>query len=757
MRKLFDKKRYLKIVSAFLVLSMVIGAIGNYPIVSKAAETVATGDFYTNSTLFNLEECTEGGVKVTHTDSVDMNSALTTSRTWDASEGVHFEVEGITTPYADNEYSFVTYMGYEDKQLMNYGKKTVAIAISSNGNYKVWRTADWNTADQVFDPKKSDTTHTIATGTLDNKPSGGCLSFDIQVVSNGEYKLTVEGNESITLTEPGDAWHGLSAFRTARFGLSIWPSITDTEEWLLNPWNNDSKGATYTIKDISKTVVKVTDVSLDRNKVTLTKGKTATLNAMVAPENAEDKSLVWTSDNVDVATVKDGVVTAIAKGSATITAKSVSGNKTAECKVSVVETAPGTGDFYTNSTLFNLEECTEGGVKVTHTDSVDMNSALTTSRTWDASEGVHFEVEGITTPYADNEYSFVTYMGCQDQDTQLMNYGKKTVVIAISSNGNYKVWKTADWSDNDKVFNPKKSDTTHMIATGTLENKPSGNRLSFDIQVVKNGEYKLTVEGNESITLTEASVWYGLSAFQNARFGLSIWPAITDTEDWSLDPWNKDSKGATYTIKDISVNDVVEYTAEEFATLRADGKKAPERSVNFVFAGWYYDEGCTNPVEQTTVTLAEGQKVYAKFVPNDVLSVKAQLKLPTDTAVDRITADSKVQMRLVTTVDSLNYRKVGFRVTSNEIPKEFTTTTAYTSITAAGVKVEAKEFSVASNYFITKNLGNITVGKNTDREIIVQAFWETMDGTIVYGEASTKTIQQGLNAAMQTQATTYSR
>ena len=63
-------------------------------------------------------------------------------------------------------------------------------------------------------------------------------------------------------------------------------------------------------------------------------GKTATINASILPRNATNQTVTWESNNPAVATVKNGVVTAVSKGSATITAFSNNGKK-ASCKVEV--------------------------------------------------------------------------------------------------------------------------------------------------------------------------------------------------------------------------------------------------------------------------------------------------------------------------------------------------------------------------------------------------------------------------------------
>jgi uncharacterized protein YjdB len=86
--------------------------------------------------------------------------------------------------------------------------------------------------------------------------------------------------------------------------------------------------------------VSVTGVSLDKTSVTLAPGNTKTLTAMVAPSNATNKSVTWDSSAETVATVSNGLVMGISIGTATITVKTVDGNYTATCAVTVAAAPP---------------------------------------------------------------------------------------------------------------------------------------------------------------------------------------------------------------------------------------------------------------------------------------------------------------------------------------------------------------------------------------------------------------------------------
>ncbi len=83
-------------------------------------------------------------------------------------------------------------------------------------------------------------------------------------------------------------------------------------------------------------VIPVTGVTLDQTTATLYPGSRAYLTATVAPANASIQSVVWSSDRESVATVNaNGTVTGVAPGTATITATTTQGSKTASCLVTV--------------------------------------------------------------------------------------------------------------------------------------------------------------------------------------------------------------------------------------------------------------------------------------------------------------------------------------------------------------------------------------------------------------------------------------
>ncbi len=82
--------------------------------------------------------------------------------------------------------------------------------------------------------------------------------------------------------------------------------------------------------------VYATGVTLNRTTGSISNTGTLQLTATVAPSNATYKNITWTSSNTAVATVSSaGLVTGVSGGTATITAKTVDGNKTATCAITV--------------------------------------------------------------------------------------------------------------------------------------------------------------------------------------------------------------------------------------------------------------------------------------------------------------------------------------------------------------------------------------------------------------------------------------
>ena len=192
--------------------------------------------------------------------------------------------------------------------------------------------------------------------------------------------VTVEANEGYTISK--------CVFILKSWGWDSTPTIStiSTPPFKINFVYDDEVGGCYcegtdknfiydsvTSIQVYTNTVDVTGINLDKTEASMTVGgETLTLTATVAPANATNKTVTWTSSDESVATVADGVVTAVAAGTATITATATNGTAdtsddfSATCEVTVSTTVTAnegaTGEYwatyYNGTTSFTADENT---------------------------------------------------------------------------------------------------------------------------------------------------------------------------------------------------------------------------------------------------------------------------------------------------------------------------------------------------------------------------------------------------------------
>ena len=95
-------------------------------------------------------------------------------------------------------------------------------------------------------------------------------------------------------------------------------------------------GQTFTIQGRGGPAVAVTGVSVSPASASITINGTQQLSAIVAPSNASNQSVTWSSSDRSIATVSsNGLVTGISAGAATITVTTNDGSKTATAAITV--------------------------------------------------------------------------------------------------------------------------------------------------------------------------------------------------------------------------------------------------------------------------------------------------------------------------------------------------------------------------------------------------------------------------------------
>ncbi len=217
----------------------------------------------------------------------------------------------------------------------------------------------------------------------------------------------------------------------------------------------------------------------------------------------------------------------------------------------------------------------------------------------------------------------------------------------------------------------------------------------------------------------------------------------------SFDPMDP-TRGARDT-GDIALTYVHETFAKKYTKVTA-GTAPTTVEDGYVFAGWYKEETCKTPLEEG----GAADVAYAKFVDADVLTVKAQVKnekLEGDGEPTFQLPLDKTDIRFVTTVDTLRYKNVGFKIvikstttmttertdTTNEVSRKIYAIGNFGDDKYFEEYTPAEKFSSQSQFFKTFTIWDVKAA-NYNTPIEVTPYWITLDGTYVYGTTVTKTI-----------------
>lgn len=222
-----------------------------------------------------------------------------------------------------------------------------------------------------------------------------------------------------------------------------------------------------------------TGIKLDRDTLTIARGETATLTATVEPADTTDK-VVWSSENDSIATVENGVVTAVGQGETTITA--TCGNQTASCKV-IVNKAFLTGKVtITGDAVYG----------VTLTAAYEEGNAQKVEYVWYREGGT--EPVGTTNKYTITEDDIGKVLTVWVSDTEnFMGSVKATTAKVEKATKDAPAAFKIKYEDNKiKVINPDKN------AQYKLNNGAFGTATEFDAEY--NTEYTVSAYYPETNT-----------------------------------------------------------------------------------------------------------------------------------------------------------------------------------------------------------------------------------------------------------------
>ncbi len=173
------------------------------------------------------------------------------------------------------------------------------------------------------------------------------------------------------------------------------------------------------VVDIKDYIAHVTSVSLNETEKTLAVEETFQLIATIEPENASNQNVTWTSSNTNAVTVSEsGLVTAVASGISTITVRTVDGNKTATCVISVTEESEQTEN---GSITFGNNNVKINAASVTADDVYDNEWTITTAGTTSFTQNAAYSQIGSS----NNSATSITFTTTLPQSVQITKFAAK--------------------------------------------------------------------------------------------------------------------------------------------------------------------------------------------------------------------------------------------------------------------------------------------------------------------------------------------
>ncbi len=164
---------------------------------------------------------------------------------------------------------------------------------------------------------------------------------------------------------------------TANYDGMVYQSYDDTPTGYASPSSDQINGYNSGGSDIA-----VTGVTLNYDSETLIEEETLQLDALIAPTNATNKNITWSSSDTSVATVSStGLVTAVKAGDATITVTTQDGGFTATCDITVEARLVNSVTVSPSSLLLDLGDNKTADLSVV----VDVTNDAPQTVTWTSS------------------------------------------------------------------------------------------------------------------------------------------------------------------------------------------------------------------------------------------------------------------------------------------------------------------------------------------------------------------------------------
>ena len=161
-------------------------------------------------------------------------------------------------------------------------------------------------------------------------------TIEIPITTQVDYEASIQ---------PGDSWLRAVETTDERIVLSVDGNTSDSDRTaemslICQDFEVDIKVTITQHAPEAPAIIPVEEIRLSMSSVSMQVGETRQLTATVYPENASDRTVTWSSSEMDIATVDEqGKVVALAPGAVIITAEA--GGKSANCQVTVTNVVSG--------------------------------------------------------------------------------------------------------------------------------------------------------------------------------------------------------------------------------------------------------------------------------------------------------------------------------------------------------------------------------------------------------------------------------
>lgn len=451
--------------------------------------------------------------------------------------------------------------------------------------------------------------------------SVGCAEFEVKPVAVTDVTLNsatlelVEGDTAslIATVSPSNAdnkkiiWSSSNA-SIASVKEGVVTAIKAGTTVITAKSDDGGKTATCAITVVEK-VFPVESVSLNKTVVQIEEGDELTLTATIAPVNATNKNIIWTSSDESVAKVNDGKVTALKIGSATITVKTEEGNKTATCAVTVVEKVYHVESVSLDKTNVELQE----GEETTLAATVNPANATNKDLTWTSSDESVATIENGKVTALKVGNATITVKSVDGDKTASCEVTVLPVPVeSVSLDKNEVELKTGEELTLNVTINPENA--TNQDVTWASEDESIATVIDGKVTAIEVGTTIITVttvDGEKTAECKVIVLPWAVESVTLDQTKVEIKPGEEITLSATINPVNATNKNITWTSSDENIATVVDGKVYGvnigkaiISVVTEDGEKTASCEVNVV--PWHVESVA---LDQTDVEMKKGEEI----------------------------------------------------------------------------------------------------------------------------------------------------